>query len=423
MPFARLRTLLPLLALLGAACAGGPTEPAPRPALTALPRPLTPAEQSVIAASNAFSFALFDRVSTAQPDSNVFLAPLSASMVLGMALNGAAGQTWDEMRAALQLGSADQGDINAGYQSLVRLLVSLDPAVRMQIANSVWYERTFPFYQSFLDSARTYFDAEVQPLDFNDVAGSLAAINGWANTKTHGKIPTVLDRIEPANVMFLVDAIYFKGDWRAKFDPARTRLEQFHAADGSLQPVQLMHRQATMRYAADADWQAVDLPYGDSAFSMTVVLPAPGASLDALVDSLSPTFWRTLTSRFANAEVELSLPKVKLSYGRTLNDDLQALGMRVAFVPDQADFTRMSSLGRKLYVSFVKQKSYVNVDENGTEAAAVTVGGISTTSVPQHVVVRVDRPYLFVIRERLSGTILFMGKITSPAGLTTMPPD
>lgn len=421
MPMTRSRTILLSLVLGVAACGGSPTEPRPRAALTELPRPLTPAEQSIITASNAFAFRLLDRVVAAQGDSNVFLSPLSASMVLGMALNGAANRTYDEMRSALQFGSTSQGDINAGYASLMRLLRSLDPAVQMQVANSIWYTRTFPVYPSFLDSAQTYFDAEVQPLDFTDVGGSLAAINGWVNTKTNGKIPTILDDIDPHAVMFLLDAIYFKGDWRAKFDPAETRLDNFQTADGTLQPMQLMHRHDTMRYAAGAGWRAVDLPYGDSAFTMTVVLPAPGTSVDALIGSLTPESWRAMTSSFRSTDVDLYLPKVTLTYARALNDDLDSLGMHAAFSPAQADFSRLSSLGA--YLSFVKQKTYVRIDENGTEAAAVTAGGISITSVPQYIVMRVDRPYLIVIRERLSGTVLFVGKIASMAGIAPMPPD
>ncbi len=415
LPSKLLFALVALAAL--AACAAAPTEPSgPPPALTTLPRPLTAAEQSIVQASNAFSFSLFDTVSVAEPGANVFLSPLSASMSLGMALNGAAGATYDQMRSALPFGSATQHDINAGYRSLINLLTSLDPAVTMQVANSIWYDRTFPFYQSFLDTTKTYFDAEVQPLDFSNPSASLAAINGWVNTQTNGKIPSVLDAIDGNDVMFLVNAIYFNGNWRARFDPAETHGANFTASDGSAQPVQLMHRLGTMLYTSDRSYQAVELSYGDSAFAMTVLLPAPGSSVGALADSLSPAFWARLTSKLSGQQVDLYLPKLMLTYSRTLNGDLEGLGMRDAFVPNGADFTGMSSAGKSLYVSFVKQKTFVRVDENGTEAAAATVTGVGVTSIPSAVVMRVDRPYLFVLRERLSGTLLFMGKMTTMAG-------
>jgi serine protease inhibitor len=400
-----------------AACANSPTQPAGRSAaLTELPRPLTAAEQSIVGASNAFSLALFDTVSQAQPGANVFLSPLSASMSLGMALNGAAGATYDQMRGALQFGSASQHDINAGYESLIALLTSLDPAVETQVANSIWYEKTFPFYQSFLDTAKTYFDADVTPLDFSNMNASLNAINGWVNTQTNGKIPTILDAIDSNDVMFLINAIYFKADWRSRFDASQTQDADFHAAGGSTQTVPLMHREGRMLYTAGPGYQAVELSYGDSAFAMTVLLPAAGTSVEALADSLSPAFWNALTSSFSVHQVDLYLPKLTLTYSRTLNGDLAALGMRDAFVPNGADFTGMSSQGNSLYISFVKQKTYVRVDEEGTEAAAASATGVGTTAVEDPVIVRVDRPYLFVIRERLTGTLLFMGKITSAAG-------
>ncbi|MGH7670387.1 MAG: serpin family protein [Gemmatimonadaceae bacterium] len=412
----------PLVALVvlavAASCADSPTQPrGPGSALIGLPRQLTPAEQNIIQASNAFSFALFGQVSGAQPDSNVFLSPLSASMSLGMALNGAADSTYDQMRSALQFGNATQHNIDAGYQSLIALLTSLDPGVQMQVANSVWYEQTFPFYQSFLDTARTYFGATVQPLDFSDVTASLAAINGWVNTQTHGKIPTILNSIAPNEVMFLINAVYFKGSWRQRFDSALTEQGAFTPAVGAPQQVWLMHRVVTMSYAEGDAYQAVDLAYGDSAFTMTVLLPKPGTSVDALADSLTPQFWAALTSNLHNQDVDLTLPRLQLTYTRQLNDDLAALGMRSAFVPNVADFTRMSSEGQRLYISRVDQKAFVNVDESGTEAAAATATGVGPTSIEVPVPMHVDRPYLFVIRERLSGTLLFMAKIaTPPAG-------
>src|SRR5262245_12420260 len=220
----------------------GPAGSGQSPARTALPRELTAAEHKVIDASNAFAFSLFARVNSAQRDSNVFLSPLSASMALGMTLNGAAGQTFDEMRSALQFGTASQQEINDGYKSLIALLSSLDPAVKMQIANAIWYQSNFPFNQSFLDVGKASFDAEIRGLNFADVPGSLTAINGWVSTKTNGKIPTILDSIDPDLVMFLVNAIYFNGSWRTKFDPALTTDAQFQPVTGAAQSVKLMHR-------------------------------------------------------------------------------------------------------------------------------------------------------------------------------------
>ena len=396
---------------LALACSSA-TEPKPgepSPVLDALPRPLSAGEQKIIAASNDFSFSLLRRLGSAQSDSNVFVSPLSASMALGMAMNGASGTTFDEMRATLGFGTAAEPEIDQGYKSLIALLRGLDPSVDFRIANSIWTRETFPFTPSFLDAGRTWFDAEVSPLDF-DSPSALTTINDWVSTATAGKIPTILDEIRNDEVMFLINAIYFKGSWRAKFDPALTVDAPFHGIAGD-QPAKLMHREGSMHFVQTPTFTAVDLPYGNSAYSMSVVLPNAGESVDGVLSALQSSAWSAWTTQFRDAEIDLYLPRLKLTWERMLIPDLQALGMRAAFQDGVADFTRMSPLGDRLFISTVKQKTYVDVNEEGTEAAAVTNVGISFTSAPLRTTVRVDRPYIFAIRERLSGTILFLGAI------------
>jgi serine protease inhibitor len=397
------------------ACGGSSMEPNPAQqpsALTALPRPLSNAEKSVLGASNAFSFSLWNAINAAQRDTNVFVSPLSASFALGMTMNGAAGQTFDEMRSALQFGNASLASIDSGYKSLIALLTGLDKSTTMQIANAIFYRRDFPFNQSFLTDASTWFAADVKSQDFNDVAGTLSAVNGWASAKTNGRIPTVLQQVKPEDVMFLLNAIYFKGSWRDKFDPAQTRDASFHPSTGGDQSAKLMFRQAKMAYAETNAFQAVDLAYGDSAFTMTILLPKQGTTVEQLAASLDPSAWQSLTSSFSTRLVALTFPKVTFSWKRGLIDDMKSLGMRAAFVPNGADFTRMSTAGTQLYISLLQQNTFVAIDEEGTEAAAVTTVGVTVTSAPVVTEMRIDRPYVFVIRERLSGTILFMGKIT-----------
>jgi len=409
----RRRSLAPALALATAigACSDStqPNPTAPRPALTQLPRALTTSERTIVTAANAYSFALWRTINDSLPADNVFVSPLSASFALGMTLNGANGTTYDEMRSALQFGNIDIAAIDSGYRSLIALLTSLDPSTTMQIANAIFYSQSFPFNSTFPQTVATFFDAEVKPRDFHDLQGTLAAVNDWASSKTNGRIPKVLDSVDPSAVMYLLNAIYFKGSWRERFDPSETRDAPFHAVGGD-QPAKLMHRQGKTLYAETSDFQAVDLPYGDSAFTMSVVLPKDGRTVESVAATLTPAAWQSLGSSFAQREVDLSLPKVTLSWKRDLRGNMKALGMRTAFA-DGADFTRMSPLGNQLFMSLLQQNTFVSIDETGTEAAAVTVGGISVTSAPVVITVRVDRPFIFVIRERLSGTILFMGKI------------
>ena len=408
-----IRRLIAVSSVLGLiACAHDLSSPAggQRPALTALPRALTPSEHSVLDASNAFSFALWRTINQDSRDANVFVSPLSVSFALGMAMNGANGQTFDEMRSALRFGTASLASIDSGYNSLIKLLGSLDPSTTMAIANGVFYKNGIPFNQSFLNDAAKWFDAEVKPQNFDDKAATLSAVNGWASGKTNGKIPKLLDDYDSRMVMFLLNAIYFKGSWRERFDPAQTNDATFHGADGD-QTRPLMHRQGHMSYAETNAFQAVDLPYGDSAFTMTVILPKPGNSVDSVAASLTADSWYSLAEGYDNRLVDFWLPKVNLSWKRALIPDMQALGMRLAFT-DAADFSRMTT-NFPVEISLLQQNTFVAIDEQGTEAAAVTIVGVMPTSAPVVVTMRVDHPFIFVIRERLSGTVLFMGKIVT----------
>jgi serine protease inhibitor len=290
-----------------------------------------------------------------------------------MTMNGAAGQTYEEMRAALAFGTRSSDEINASYRSLIDMLRGLDRTVDFRIANSIWYRAGFPFEQPFLDAARQYFDARVAGLDF-DAASAVPTINDWVKESTNGKIDRIVDApIDRDVVMYLINAIYFNGAWTSRFDKKATRPDQFTTIEGSTAPIEMMRRTDTVRVAETADLQIVDLPYGGGAFSMTILLPRPGRSIRDVVAGLTAESWQAAVANASSREIELQMPKFKLRWEALLNDQLQALGMRQAFVGDVADFTRMSRpAGKNLYISKVKQKSYVDVHEEGTEAAAVT---------------------------------------------------
>lgn len=382
--------------------------------ITRLPRALTAGEVEVIRTSNVFAFDLLAQANRA--DENLFLSPLSASMALGMTMNGAAGETWSQMRDMLGFGNLDEDEINASYKSLIELLVGLDPTVETAIGNSVWTRSGFPVYPDFLGTVREAFGAEVAELDFAD-ASAAERINGWVRNATRGRIEDMVPDVIPHHVvMYLLNAIYFKGSWTFRFDPSHTRTEPFHLDDGSTQTVPLMTLEGTLPYQSNSRFQAVDLPYGGRAFTMTVLLPRQGVSVDTLAAKLDAGEWEDIADGFSDTtNVRLFLPRFRMSYERTLNDDLAALGMVDAFDEDLADFTRLSPVASiyPLFISEVKQKSWVDVNEEGTEAAAATSVAVSVLSGSGPRVVRADRPFLFFIRERLSGTILFAGKFAS----------
>jgi serine protease inhibitor len=399
--------LLASLILAGCQSATGPVQQ-----ITELPRPLTAAEQEVISSSNAFAFDLMRVVNADEATENVFVSPLSVSMALGMTMNGAAGGTFDEMRETLGFAGLSQAEINATYRSLIELLLGLDRTTEMGIVNSVWYRQGFPFEQSFIDTVETNFDAEVVGLDFDD-PGSVGRINGWVSSATNRRIDSIIDAISPNSVMFLINAIYFKGVWVTAFDRASTRADTFRGVDGAPIPVQMMNTDGTFRFRSTPEYTALELPYGNSAFTMTIVMPSESQNINDYLASLDQSGWNDIVGGMGEGEIMVSLPRFRLEYEKSLKEPLKALGMPTAFQPGGADFTGLSPAGDQLFISDVKHKTFVDVNEEGTEAAAVTSVEVRVVSMPPSV--RIDRPFLFAIRERFSGTILFSGKIVAPS--------
>ncbi len=411
-----------VLLLAAAGCGGPSTVPVPGlppipgvppgnlPPAPELPRALDAAEVEVIGAGNRFAFDLLREAS--RPGENLFLSPFSASVALGMTMNGAGGETWNQMREALGFGGLTEEEINAGYRSLIRVLTELDPAVETAIGNSVWTRQGFPLRAEFVDVLREFFGAEATELDFAGPSAS-GRINEWVRSATGGHIEEIVpDPIPPGVLMFVINAIYFNAPWTFEFDPDDTRTEPFYPEDRSPGTVPLMTIQRDFPYLETSRFQAVDLPYGGGAFSMTVLVPGDGMRADDVLMSLDAAAWRDVAAGFEETEVELFLPRFRMEHERELKDDLAALGMVDAFSPGKADLTRLSPVD--LSISSVLQKALVEVTEEGTEAAAATVVIGVTSAPPPPVTVRADRPFLFFIRERLTGAILFVGKLAHP---------
>ncbi|MFQ5866019.1 MAG: serpin family protein, partial [bacterium] len=285
--------------------------------------------------------------------------------------------------------------------------------VIFQIANSIWYRQGMTFEEEFINLNKTFFNALVRALDFSD-PNSVNIINDWVKENTNGKIEKIIDRIDPGIVMFLINAIYFKGTWTYEFDKELTQDDFFTLPDGSQKACKMMIQTGEFNYFENDDFQAIDLPYGQGQFSMTIFLPRASKDVDSLVEELDAQNWNSWLSSFSADSVTLQLPKFKLEYEIKLNDVLTALGMGIAFTPGGADFTRMYKAGG-LWIDYVKHKTFVEVNEEGTEAAAVTVVAIIRSGGgPEIKFMRVDRPFVFVIRENHSQTILFMGKMVEP---------
>ena len=373
-------------------------------------QPQITAEQKIVSSSEIFGFKLFKKINSFQKDTNIFISPLSISMALGMTLNGANGATYDSIKTLLELNGLTETEINQSYQSLISRLVSLDPEVTFTKANSIWYLNTMTFEKEFINTNKAYFNAEVTGLDFSNPS-SVDIINNWINQNTNGKINEILESIPRGAVMYLIDAIYFKADWKYKFDPSLTGDGLFYTTDGSSLPCKMMVQRNNFNYFSNDLFQAVDLPYGDSLFSMTIFLPKPEINIDEIINQFNHENWNLWLGSLNVEEGMIALPKFEISYEDSLNKTLISLGMRNAFSPSEADFTRMYPMGG-IFISAVKHKTYIKVDEAGTEAAAVTSVEFSRSISGFHMIL--NRPFIYIIHERTSNSILFIGKMINP---------
>ncbi len=366
---------------------------------------------AVINAQNDFGFDVFKDLHTAEPAENMFMSPMSISMAIGMLYNGAANGSATAIAETCKWDEMNINDVNEGYKGIMARLSNNDPAVQFDMANSIWHEQSFPAYPSFLEVNSEYYSSEVNALPFQDLA-SVDVINAWVSDKTNGKITSILDAISPEEVMFLINAIYFKADWTTSFDPELTYESIFTSEDGTQNPVDLMPAyESTQRYFENDLFQAVDMTYGDEIYSMSVFLPKSGETVQSVIDELNPTTWETWTDSFLERPINLTMPKFTLEYETSLLETLTNLGMGVLFQPFGADLSNIAAAN--LFVTKVKHKTFIEVDEIGTEAAAVTVIGVGTTSVGINPTptMTINRPFVYVIRENQTGTIMFMGKM------------
>jgi serpin B len=327
-----------------------------------------------------------------------------------MTSNGAAGETKSAMRTTLHLDGYGDEEVNAYYKKLKEALLKTDPSTKLSIANAIFTNQLVNIHKAFIQTNQSYFDATIQKVNFGDPA-TVGIINGWAEEHTNGLIKKVIERTQSLDLMYLLNAIYFKGIWTTQFDKKDTSRKPFTHEDGERANVDMMHQTATFNYTEDRTFQLIQLPYGNQAFSMMVLLPVEGISLGEAVTVLSGDgYWSGLQSMLSGAEVVLSLPKFKTEYSKKLNDVLTTMGMGIAF-SDMADFSGMSDYNAK--ISFVKQDTYISTDEEGTEAAAVTTVGIEVTALPspRKVIFNANRPFLYLIQENSTGAILFMGVV------------
>lgn len=379
-------------------------------------------DPKLVSANTKFAFDIFKKLLIEDMNKNIFISPLSISIALAMTYNGAEGTTKDAMAKTLNFGNMTLEDINQKYSDLIESLENVDQAVKLLISNSVWMKKEFApvVKSSFLQNVGTSYDSEVFTRDFGSPQ-TVYEINGWVDKRTEGKIKEIMRDVSPELVMLLINAIYFKGTWITEFDKAKTQQQDFFLPDGETVKVDMMTTTGNFSYYSGENCEIARLPYGRDKVAMYIFLPKEGVSLDSFIASMNQTLHDEYINRLQSPDdLIVKMPKFEVEYGvKRLNNVLKMLGMKIAFDPVQANFGGIAStISENLYISYVDHKAVIEVNEEGTEAAAVTVVGIGITSVspsspPSFVV---DRPFYYEIRDDRSGSILFMGEILNPTG-------
>ena len=364
---------------------------------------------SLTSANTAFGFSLFGELVDQDNGGNIFISPASVAMALAITYNGARGETQEKMAEALKLNGISLQQLNKANAELMSKLKNLDDGVLFNVANSLWAQKGEKFKPDFMERNQRFYKAHIEALDFGD-PDAPAIIDAWVKEKTGGKIEKIVDEIPGGVILYLINAVYFKGLWAVKFDEKYTGERDFILLDGSKKKVPMMATQSDrFGYYHGDRFEAISLPYGNGNVSMYIFLPDMESSLKEFYSNLNAGNWESWMSRFQKEDVTVVLPRFKLEYEIVLNDALAKLGMGVAFDGSKADFTNMRS--GKCWIDEVKHKTFVEVNEEGTEAAAATSVRMKKGGANM---IRIDRPFFCAIVDNSIGTVLFMGSIVEP---------
>jgi len=369
----------------------------------------------LIEADNEFGLEIFQKIRGISEEENIMISPLSISVAFAMAYNGADKETKTEMENAMKLNGLTTEQINNSYKMLIDALQSLDKDVVFEIANAIFYADGFSVKSDFLNINKTVYDAKTEKLNFGSTS-AVQTINSWVADKTHDKITKIIEQLNPLDRMVLLNAIYFNGIWTNKFDEKGTHKLNFTKSNGTNIEVPMMKKEEKLDYSSNSLFNAIKMPYGKGQYNMIVILPAEGKNSQDVINSLSTNNWKTWMNNFEIKDpVVVTMPRFKFAFETKLNTVLQQMGMEKAFQPNIADFSKMSD--EDLYISSAIHKSFIDVNENGTEAAAVTSITMTTTSIgnePPKTYFYVNKPFVFAITEKDTDAILFMGEVQNP---------
>jgi serpin B len=372
----------------------------------------------VVQGNTAFAMDLYD-VLKSQPG-NLFFSPFSISSALAMTYAGARGKTAEEMENVLYF-DLKQEELHKGFSRVQSEINEAGESggFELNTANSLWCQNDYEFLEEFLELTRKYYEAAIHKADFeNATEKARVAINSWVEEKTNGKITDLIKpgQLDPTTALVLVNAIYFKGDWVFQFDKDKTQAEPFFVEPEKRVEVQMMHRKAKLRYQEFGQFSAIELPYTGRDLSMVILLPAELYGLGEVEKELTASRLEDAVRTLASsppADVDVALPKFEMTSEFQLAETLAKMGMPSAFSPMKADFSGMNGIGG-LYINRVIHKAFVDVNEEGTEAAAATSVHILKAAISPVPSFRADHPFLFMIRDNHTGSILFMGRVTDP---------
>lgn len=369
----------------------------------------------IVSSNNELGFNILTKID-ADEQNNLFISPTSLMMALSMVYNGADGVTKKEIAQALQLDHIDRDDLNKANASFVTKLYKDTNQVTINVANSIWLNEDYHFQDMFLQNNQDYYNAEVKEIDVFD-SKSAKFINDWVKKSTNNKIDAIVEEPLDENLLaFLINAIYFNGQWTYEFDKKKTNVDHFHLLDGSTKDVSFMSLQEELLYLESDDFQAIKLPYGNGEMSMNIFLPREGLTFEQFKEMLTNANWKKWNSEFQEKEGTIILPKFTLTYETSLNRALVELGINEAFDEHHADFSKMIKEDEQIFISDVKQKTFIEVNEKGTEAAATTSVEIKLTSAPVDgpFYMEVNRPFFFTITDEETDAIIFMGLLSDP---------
>jgi serine protease inhibitor len=367
----------------------------------------------IVQSNNEFGFNLFSEViDNSEADENIMISPLSISQALSMALNGAKNLTFMEMQDVLGFEGFSLEETNKSNQEIVNILLGYDKKVELNIANSVWYRNDFEVKKAFINNNAQYYKAEVSSFDHSKPDEAKNNINKWVDKSTKGKIDKIIEKVNAEDVMYLINAVYFKADWKTQFKKSNTEQKSFTPDNASTKQVETMIGEVQLAYYNDEKFSVIKLPYSNGDFNLLIYLPEEGYTTNDIIDDLPSTNFKLLRNATLSKR-DIWLPKFEFNYETPLNEHLKLMGMKDAFDGSNADFGGISDLN--IFISKVMHKTYIKTDEEGSEAAAATSVSIGLTSIGPGNIIKIDRSFLFAIVEENTESILFIGRVFDPS--------